>query len=61
MPGQLAFYKAHGVKGCFTCDMPSLERVVAHSIWRAKDDIMQQQWGEPLSMAVVDHYRRQKR
>jgi len=58
VPMQHAFYQQHGVRGCFTSDMQSLEKVVAHSVWRAKDDILQQQWGEPLSLAVIDHYRR---
>ena len=61
VPMQHAFYQQHGIRGCFTCDMPSLERVVAHSTWRAKDDVLQQQWGEPLSLAVIDHYRRKSK
>jgi len=58
VPMQHAFYQQHGIRGCFTSDMPSLERVVAHSVWRAKDDVMKLQWDEPLIMAVIDHYRR---
>ncbi|MBX2924675.1 MAG: hypothetical protein KF746_20910 [Chitinophagaceae bacterium] len=54
---QNELYKKHGVSGLFTCDMIPLANAVAPGYWRAKDDIMQQQWDEPLSMAVISHYR----
>ncbi|MFK5971657.1 MAG: hypothetical protein QM485_00065 [Flavobacteriaceae bacterium] len=64
---QNALYKTYGILGLFDCDIVSLANAVtagrnkAHKgYWRAKDDIMQQQWDEPLGMAVIDHYRENK-
>lgn len=56
---QNALYKAYGLSGLFDCDMFPLAQAVAPGYWRAKDDIMQMQWDEPLSMAVISHYREQ--
>ena len=54
---QNALYKAYGTSGLFDSDILYLANAVAPKYWRAKDDIMQLQWDEPLGMAVIDHYR----
>lgn len=54
---QNKIYKQYGVNGLFACAMAPLANAVAPGYWRAKDDIMQLQWDEPLSMAVISHYR----
>lgn len=58
---QSNLYKTYGLAGLFDCDIVSLADAVTKDTnkgyWRAKDDIMQQQWDEPLGMAVIDHYR----
>lgn len=54
---QNKMYKKYGISGLFDCDMLPLAQSVAPVYWRAKDDIMQMQWDEPLSMAVISHYR----
>lgn len=61
IPAQLALYRQYGVSGLFRCDMKTLEQAVAPGYWRAKDDIQQLQWDEPLSMAVIDHFRSGRR
>ncbi|MEH6681439.1 MAG: hypothetical protein V7724_12890 [Sediminicola sp.] len=53
---QERLYKKHGISGLYKCDMVYLANAVAPKYWRAKDDIMQLQWDEPLSMAVLDHF-----
>tara|TARA_R110002050_G_scaffold223672_2_gene359550 strand:- start:24415 stop:27138 length:2724 start_codon:yes stop_codon:yes gene_type:complete len=57
LKAQSELYKSYGISGLFNCDMVTLANTVAPIYWRAKDDIMQQQWDEPLGMAVIDHYR----
>ncbi len=55
---QTSLYKKYGISGLYEdCDMVYLANTVAPKYWRAKDDIMQMQWDEPLSMAVMDHYK----
>ncbi|PKQ44439.1 exo-rhamnogalacturonan lyase family protein [Confluentibacter flavum] len=54
---QRTLYENLGISGLFNCDMVYLANAVAPKYWRAKDDIMQLQWDEPLGMAVIDHYR----
>lgn len=58
---QSDLYKTYGLAGLFDCDIVPLADAVTKDTkkgyWRAKDDIMQQQWDEPLGMAVIDHYR----
>ena len=58
---QDSLYRIYGIDGLFDCDMVALSDAVTkdtrEGYWRAKDDIMQQQWDEPLGMAVIDHYR----
>jgi len=54
---QNKMYKTYGLSGLFECEMVPLTNAVAPGYWRAKDDIMQLQWDEPLSMAVISHYR----
>ncbi|MEQ6122504.1 T9SS type A sorting domain-containing protein [Reichenbachiella sp. MALMAid0571] len=58
---QSGLYKTYGLSGLFDCDIVPLADAVTKDTqkgyWRAKDDIMQQQWDEPLGMAVIDHYR----
>lgn len=54
---QRTLYEKLGIDGLFACDMVYLANAVAPKYWRAKDDIMQMQWDEPLGMAVIDHYR----
>lgn len=55
---EIPLYEKYGLEGLFECDFGELARAVAPYSWRAKDDIMQQQWDEPLSMAVIDDWRR---
>ena len=57
IPKQVSLLRQHGIRGLWTCDMRSLESAVAPIYWRAKDDILQIQWDEPLSMAAISHYR----
>lgn len=54
-------YKTYGVSGLFNCDIVPLAKAVTTSklgYWRAKDDIMQLQWDEPLVMAVIDYHKK---
>lgn len=54
---QRRLYEKEGLDGLLHCNMVDLANAVAPKYWRAKDDIMQLQWDEPLSMAVLDHYK----
>lgn len=54
---QRKIYDQYGVSGLFHSDFNELATAVAPGYWRAKDDIMQMQWDEPLSMAVISHFR----
>ena len=58
---QSQLYQTHGLSGLFSGEIAPLANAVTADTpagyWRAKDDIMQQQWDEPLGMAVIDHFR----
>lgn len=54
---QRKIYDQHGVAELFNSDFSELANAVAPGYWRAKDDILQIQWDEPLSMAVISHFR----
>jgi hypothetical protein len=54
----LDLYQNQGVSGLFQCDMLTLGQAAVPGYWRAKDDLIQLQWDEPLGMAVIDHHDR---
>ena len=54
-------YKTYGVSGLFNADIVPLALAVTTTdlgYWRAKDDIIQLQWDEPLVMAVIDYHKK---